>query len=200
MKVIGLTGSIGSGKSTVSNYLIRKGFIVIDSDAIAHDVVKKGKPALNEISEAFGKSVIGLDGELNRKKLADIVFKHPKKKARLEEIVTARVISEIKKEIRNLKKAEFDGIVFVDAPILFESGANINMDEVWVVVADDSLRAKRVMERDGCTFEEFERRSASQLSQEEKIKLADRVIDNSGTSRKLYLTIRKLLKEINAEL
>ncbi|MBO4235952.1 MAG: dephospho-CoA kinase, partial [Firmicutes bacterium] len=151
MKVIGLTGSIGSGKSTVSNYLIRKGFIVIDSDAIAHDVVKKGKPALNEISEAFGKSVIGLDGELNRKKLADIVFKHPKKKARLEEIVTARVISEIKKEIRNLKKAEFDGIVFVDAPILFESGANINMDEVWVVVADDSLRAKRVMERDGCT-------------------------------------------------
>ena len=200
MKVIGLTGSIGSGKSTVSNYLIRKGFIVIDSDAISHAVVRKGKPALKEIADAFGKKVIGSDGELDRKKLADIVFKNKNKKAILERIVTARVIKEIKKELGALKKGGFDGTVFVDAPILFESNASIPMNQTWVVVANDGIRARRVMERDGCTFEEFERRSSSQLSQEEKIKRADRVIDNSGTPRQLYSKVRKLINEIDADL
>ena len=198
MKVIGLTGSIGSGKSTVSKYLIRKGYIVIDSDSIARDVVQKGKPALKEIAETFGKKVIGSDGELDRKHLAEIVFKNPKKKAKLEEIVTLRVIKEIKKELKALKKAGFGEVVFVDAPILFESKADIPMAEVWVVIADDKIRSKRVMERDGCTLEEFERRSSSQLPQNEKIKLADRVIDNSGTARQLYGVVRTYLKEINA--
>ena len=198
MKVIGLTGSIGSGKSTVSKYLLRKGYTVIDSDVIAHDVVMPGKPALKEIAAEFGKGVITEGGELDRKKLANIVFKSPKKKTVLEGIVTARVIKEIKKEIASLKKLGADDIVFVDAPILFESKADIKCDETWVVVADDSIRAKRVMERDGCTYDEFLRRSESQMSQEEKIRLADRVIDNSETTRKLYGSIRKLLKEINA--
>ena len=197
MKVIGLTGSIGSGKSTVSNYLMRKGYALIDSDSISRYVVTPGKPALKEIAEEFGKGVITADGELDRKKLGGIVFKSPKKRAVLEKIVTERVIKEIKKELAALRKLGSEEIVFVDAPILFESKADIKCDQIWVVVADDDIRAKRVMERDGCSFEDFKKRTMSQMSQEEKISLADRVIDNNGSTRKLYGRIRKLLKEIN---
>ena len=198
MKVIGLTGSIGSGKSTVSAYLARKGYLIIDSDLLAKELVKKGRPALKEIEEVFGKKVIASDGELDRAEMAKIVFKHPKKKSLLEDIVTKRVIKEIKKELNALKKIGHKGIVFVDAPILFESKADIPMNEIWVVVADDKIRAKRVKARDGSTLEEFNRRSSSQLPQEEKIKLADKVIENNGTERQLYSRIRSLLKEIDA--
>ena len=198
MIVIGLTGSIGSGKSTVSNYLIKKGYIVIDSDLIAREIVEKGRPALRELEEVFGSKIIDADGTLDRKRLAKIIFSSKKKRETLERIVTDRVVKEIKRRIKALKAQDSQSLVFVDAPVLFESAADIRMDYIWVVVADDEVRAARVMERDGCTKEEFFARSSSQLSQEEKIKKADRVIENSGSTRSLYARIRTLLKEINA--
>ena len=196
--VIGLTGSIGSGKSTVSKYLLKKGYIVIDSDLLSREVVQKGKPALKEIQAEFGKKVIAADGTLDRKKLASIVFSSKKKKEKLERIVTDRVVKEIKKTLRQLKKENIAETVFVDAPVLFECGADIPFDYIWVVVADDDVRAQRVMERDGCTYEEFLARTSAQLSQDDKMKRADRIIDNSGSKRKVYGRIRTLLKEINA--
>jgi len=196
--VVGLTGSIGSGKSTVSNYLLKKGFIVIDSDLLAREVVEKGKPALKEIKAVFGKSVISKDGTLDRKKLAKIVFSKKKKKEELERIVTSRVVKEIKKRLKKLKDENAVGPIFVDAPVLFECEAKLPLDYTWVVVADDDVRAKRVMERDGCTHEEFVARTSTQFSQEEKIKRADRVIENNGSTRLLYSRIRALLREIHA--
>ena len=198
MTVIGLTGSIGSGKSTVTKYLLNKGYIVIDSDLLSREVVKKGKPALREIEAAFGGKVLTDEGTLDRKKLARIVFSSKKKKETLERIVTDRVVKEIKKQLRKLKTEGTERFVFVDAPVLFECEAKLNLDYVWVVVADDDLRAKRVMSRDNCTREEFDRRTLTQISQDEKIRLADRVIENNGSTRKLYSRIRTLLKEINA--
>ena len=197
MKVIGLTGSIGSGKSTVSNYLRKKGYIVIDSDMISREVVRPGSRALKELVAVFGMNVLTDKGELDRKTLAKIAFSNHEMKAELESIVTSRIVKSIKSELNKLKREGKERVVFVDAPILFESKADVLVDSIWLVVAEDKIREKRVMERDGCSAAEFKRRSESQLAQEEKIKLSDFVIDNSTTTRKLYAQIRKLLKEFN---
>ena len=177
MAVIGLTGGSGSGKSTLAALMQHKGFDIIDADKIARDIVKKGEKALLEITEEFGESVILENGELDRKKLASIVFTNREKLEKLNKITHKYITEVIKKRL-----SENEGRVSViDAAVLKESGIIDICDYVILVVADKDIRVKRIMERDGITEKAALDRINSQESDEKYAQHADLVIDNSGS-------------------
>lgn len=193
MNVIGLTGGIGAGKSTVSSYLREKGYLILDADQIAHDITAKGSPVLIRIAEAFGADMIREDGNLDRKKLAAVVFSDKQKKLLLEEITTRQVVEIIAEKVEELRKNGKYDIIFVDAPLLFEAGVDAMTDFVWMVTAADDVRISRVMERDNISREDVLRRIANQMSNEEKIRRSNEVIDNSHGKDELYRQIELLL-------
>lgn len=184
MLVIGLTGNIGSGKSTVSRRLESLGAKVIDADRVAREVVIPGTPALKEIVRSFGPDILNSDGTLDRKKMGDIVFNDPGARAKLNGITHPRIKEAIRLEIEKLNlhpdSCTCDGVVVLEAPLLIEVGLHHQVDEIWVVKIDKKEQVERLIERDDLTAEEARRRIAAQLPQEEKLKLARRVIDNSG--------------------
>ncbi|MBQ5440712.1 MAG: dephospho-CoA kinase [Firmicutes bacterium] len=179
MKVIGLTGGIGSGKSTVSNYLKSKGCHIIDSDEISRAVTGPGGPALEPILMEFGVKVFNEDGTLNRKALADMVFSDDLKRKKLEDIVVTMVVNEFHAQVEHLKEEGYEGIVVFDAPLLFEFGLQEFCDETWFVNAGIETRIARVIRRDGATREEVMKRIDSQMPSYEKEQLADHTINNS---------------------
>lgn len=193
MKVIGLTGGIGAGKSTVTNYLRKQGYLVIDADAIAHQITEKGSPALKKIALCFGAEVLYEDGSLNRKKLAAFVFSDEEKKRQLEQLTTVEVVYIIKTQLDDLRKKGKQDIVFVDAPLLFETGADKLTDMVWLVDADMEARISRVMDRDGTSREAVVSRVQNQMDSSEKKKLSAEIIDNSKGKEELYQQIEYLL-------
>ena len=193
MKVIGLTGGIGAGKSTVTNYLRKQGYLVIDADAIAHQITEKGSPALKKIALCFGEEVLYEDGSLNRKKLAAFVFSDEEKKRQLEQLTTVEVVYIIKTQLEDLRKKGKQDIVFVDAPLLFETGADKLTDMVWLVDADMEARISRVMDRDGTSREAVVSRVQNQMDSSEKKKLSAEIIDNSKGKEELYQQIEYLL-------
>ena len=193
MKVIGLTGGIGAGKSTVTNYLRKQGYLVIDADAIAHQITEKGSPALKKIALCFGAEVLYEDGSLNRKKLAAFVFSDEEKKRQLEQLTTVEVVYIIKTQLEDLRKKGKQDIVFVDAPLLFETGADKLTDMVWLVDADMEARISRVMDRDGTSRQAVVSRVQNQMDSSEKKKLSAEIIDNSKGKEELYQQIEYLL-------
>lgn len=193
MKVIGITGGIGSGKSTVSSYLKEKDYVIMDLDQYSRRVTEKGSPALDEIAEAFGRDMITEDGELDRKKMASVVFSDAEAKNRLERIVTDRVYEMVVSEIERYRASGKYDIIFMDAPILFEAGAEKLVDFVWFVTAMKDIRIRRVMERDGVSAEDVEARMASQMPEEVKAGRSDEIIDNSGGITELTEKIGELL-------
>lgn len=194
MKVIGLTGGIGSGKSTVSSYLKEKGFLILDADQIAHDITKKGSPVLQKIADAFGAEMLDADGNLQRKKLAAVAFSTPENKAKLESLTTAEVVRLISEDVAQLRKTKDYDIIFIDAPLLFEAGVDRLTDSVWMVSADEEIRIGRVMDRDQVSREDVLQRIANQMANDEKIRRAHEVIDNSKGKDELYQQVEALLK------
>lgn len=190
--VIGLTGGIGSGKSTVSRYLAEKGCRIIDADLIAREIVKPGMPALAEIRETFGEDVMLQDGSLDRKKLGKIVFADPARLEQLNHITGGRIREEIEKRI---SLAE-DEIIVLDAPLLLESGLQTRVDQVWIVDVSDSVRIRRVMERDGATREEVEHRMKNQLTREQRMGKGYIIIDNSGSMEETFAQADRLLENL----
>ncbi len=193
MKIIGLTGGIGSGKSTVSAYLKSKGCRIIDADALARQMTEKGSPALEKLRTAFGDKYFNDDGSLKRKELGAFVFAHPAQKKLLEGIVTKAVINESVATLEEWKKENYEGIVVLDAPLLFECGMQEYMDETWLVKADSETVIHRVMSRDRLSCDEIEGRINAQMPLSKKEKLADRVIDNSRDLEYLHKQVDKLL-------
>lgn len=193
MITIGLTGCIGSGKSTVTEFLESKNYKIIDADRISHEVTEKGSVTLKKLALAFGDDIITADGSLDRKKLAGIVFSDAEKKEILESIVTAEVINVCNRKCEEYKNAGTEKIIFVDAPLLFECGMNKDMDYVWVVTADMDVRVERVMKRDCADREDVIARIRNQMSDEEKIAGADDVIDNSKDLEALYSQVEELI-------
>ncbi|MDD4366456.1 MAG: dephospho-CoA kinase [Eubacteriales bacterium] len=196
MKKVGLTGGIGSGKSTVSAYMEKRGIPVIDADKIAREIVKKGSPVLKELSEAFGHDIIDVEGDLDRKKLASRSFSNAESKNILDRITQKRIYDIAYSRLKKLSLEGKEKMVLIDAPLLFESGLSRLVDEIWVVSADLKTRVERVAERDKISREQISRIAENQLDEEEKEKKADRVLDNSGTKEQLYEQIERLLKEI----
>lgn len=194
MKIIGLTGGIGTGKSTVSEYLKKKGCIIIDADAISREITAPGGSALPELREAFGEEYFDAEGNLLRKKMAELVFSSKEKKALLESIVTARVIEEANKIIYDLRESKKKGIALLDAPTLFETGADNLTDENWIVTADMNMRINRILQRDNTDIKSIEARIANQMDEAEKIKKSDEIIDNSRDLNFLYEQLDHLLE------
>jgi len=201
MLLVGLTGGIATGKSLVSEILRGLGAYIIDADKIAREVVEPQKPAWLEIVEFFGKDIINKDRTINRKRLGEIVFNDPLKKRKLEEIVHPRVIEEENRMLKEYLKIKPDGIVIIDAALLIEAGSHKRVDKLIVVYADKETQTKRLMERDGLSRTDAEKRIASQMPLDEKVKMADFVIDNSkgieGTQRQTIDIFNKLRNEIH---
>ena len=179
MLLVGLTGGIATGKSLVSEILRGLGAYIIDADKIAREVVEPQKPAWLEIVEFFGKDIINKDRTINRKRLGEIVFNDPLKKRKLEEIVHPRVIEEENRMLKEYLNIKPDGIVIIDAALLIEAGSHKRVDKLIVVYADKETQTKRLMERDGLSRTDAEKKIASQLPLDKKVKMADFVIDNS---------------------
>ena len=201
MLLIGLTGGIATGKSLVSEILRGLGAYIIDADKIAREVVEPERPAWLEIVDFFGKDIINKDKTINRKRLGEIIFNDPVKKRKLEEIVHPRVIEEENRMVKEYLKIKPDGIVIIDAALLIEAGSHKRVDKLIVVYADKETQAKRLMERDGLSRTDAEKRIASQMPLNKKVEMADFVIDNSkgieGTRRQTIDIFNKLRSEIH---
>lgn len=195
MKVIGITGGIGSGKSTVSDYLSSLGYEIIDADGISRQLTGAGSPILQELAEAFGTGIFTGPGILDRKKLAEIVFRDPEKNRLLQSIVTVKVKELCGEKIRAYRNAGEESVVFLDVPLLYETGSEAMCDLVWYVTADREIRIRRVMKRDGSDRQQVIARMDSQMPEEEKRRRADCVIDNSGDLAGLRRRVDALLKE-----
>jgi len=176
--LVGLTGGIATGKSTVSEILARLGAVLVDADQLAREVVAPGEPALAAVVREFGE-VRQPDGALDRKKLAAIVFADPSRRKRLEAILHPAIRARFAARLDALTRAGFEGLVVFDAPVMIESGGEKNMDRLIVVVTDEATQRARLVARDADAAD-GERRIASQMPLAEKAKLADYVIDNTG--------------------
>lgn len=191
---IGITGGIGSGKSTVARILKRYGADVIFADDLAKEITEPDMPAYRKIIEHFGIEIIGEDNRINRKKLAEIVFSNSEELKRLNEITHSIVADMIEKLIKEYKSSG-KKLVVVEAIVPVEHGFLDLVDTVWVVLADQSTRIDRVMERSGLTYEEARQRIQSQLSDEMYKSIADKVIYNDGTLKELEEKVWGLLKD-----
>lgn len=196
MLLIGLTGGIATGKSLVSGILKGLGAYIIDADKIAREVVEPYKPAWHEIIAFFGRDILNEDETINRKKLGEIVFNAPDKKKKLEEIVHPRVIDEENKMIKDYRRSNPQGIVVIDAALLIEGGGHKRVDRLIVVYADRETQIKRLMERDGLSRENVEKRINSQMPLDEKVKMADFVIDNNKSMRDTRNQVRDLFDRL----
>jgi dephospho-CoA kinase len=177
--LVGLTGGLATGKSTVSDVLRGLGCVVLDADVLAREVVEPGEPALAAIAAEFGPDVLRADGTLDRKRLGAIVFADPTRRRRVEAITHPAIRERFLARLAELEARDFAGIVVWDAPVMIESGGYQAMDRLVVVVTDPATQRARALARDGDAAD-AERKIASQMPLAEKAKLADYVIDNSG--------------------
>ncbi len=200
MKTIGLTGGIGTGKSTVSLYMKNKGCVIIDADKISRKMTEKGSEALLDIKSAFGSQYIKPDGNLDRKALGDLVFNDKRKLDKLQQIITERVAEEIRQKIDKMRTENFRGIVVIDAPLLFECGMESFADENWLVVSDMPSRIYRVKKRDGLTEKQITDRIKNQMPERLKRGMSKYIIDNSGDLNSLYVQIDKGLERVRDEI
>ena len=192
-KVIGLTGGIASGKSTVSELLSAHGFKIVDADIASRQAVEKGTKGLERVKEAFGEQAIDENGEMNRAYVGEVVFNQPEKRLELNEIVHPIV-----REIMEKEKAQYlsEGYhVIMDIPLLFENNLQDTVDEVWLVYTSESIQIDRLMERNNISMEEAKARVYSQISIDKKRRMANREIDNRDTKLELKQNLENLLLE-----
>lgn len=196
--IIGLTGSIATGKSTVSRMLKEKGYPIVDADEISRLVVEPGSRVLTSIAEAFSADVLLPDGSLNREKLGSLIFNDKEKREKLNAIIHPAVRTEmIRQKEEWLEKGA--NTIIMDIPLLFESKLQSYVDKIIVVSAGPAIQRERLMERNGYSAEEADARINSQLPIAEKENGADAVIDNNGTLEETENQLDSLLREWNAE-
>lgn len=211
MKIIGLTGGIGCGKSTASQYLNKLGFLTIDFDETMKMLQKPGQPALKEIVETFGPNALLPDGTMNRKYVGQVVFSDAAEKAKLDRImqghlnvaVTSRTDAFRKNAAKVTRETNPDDylqnqVLFYDHPLLFEVQYDIDpYDEAWVIDMSEEIRIERVINRDGMSRQDVLNRMHSQMSRSEKLARADYVIDNSKDREHLYRNLDEGLRLLN---
>lgn len=195
MKLIGLTGGIASGKSTVSRILKDLGAVIIDADETAHSVIEPNKPAWRDIVQNFGQEILNADMTINRDKLGEIVFQDPAQLDRLNHITHPRIMESFKDDFQKIKANSPNAIVVLEVPLLYETFMDRMCDEVWVVWVDRETQIKRLIGRNNYSEEEAIRRIESQIPLDEKARRADVVIDNRGTVEE---TMRTAAKYFNA--
>lgn len=196
MKAIAITGSIATGKSTVSKYLIQQGYPVIDTDIISRIVVEKGTVGLERLKENFGEGIIQEDGTLNRKALSNIVFNDAASKEKLNQILHP-LISKESKERMAAYKEEGHSLIFVDIPLYYEVDIDIPTDAVWLVYVSSDIQLERLMKRNLMSEEDARQLISNQISIQDKAKWSEIVIDNSNTLEETHKQIDQLLKAEN---
>lgn len=204
MKVIGLTGGIGSGKSTVSGFLRELGATVIDVDEVWHEALKPDTEIGRRVVAAFGKEIITPDGEINRKRLGDIVFNNPEALARLNNIMQPWMYKTVKAKLEEYRRKKIKVVMevplLVEVPLSLKAGEpalSDEMDEVWVTVAPESVVLKRMREKSGMSEEQTLARIHSQLPAEERIKHADVVIDTDCRLDELRQKVKGLWDKLD---
>lgn len=200
MLKVGLTGSIAVGKSHVCDVFRELGCRVLDADQTARDVVRKGTPGLSKIVEAFGQSVIAADGELDRPKMAAIVFADEEKRLQLNSIVHPLVFEAQNQWLADREAEDPDGIAIVDAALMIESGGYKRFDKLIVVWCEPDIQLQRLKRRDRLSEDEAEKRVRSQMPQDEKKKFADFLIDTSGSfesTRVQCIQVHRSLQELS---
>lgn len=188
MKVIGITGSIATGKSSVTKYLIDKGYMVIDSDLLAYNALTIDENCINQVKELFDCVE---NNQIDRRKLGKIIFNDKKAKKQLEEIVHPYVIKEIKSKLKEYQK---EALVFLDIPLLYESHLEYLCDKIVVVYCNINLQLQRLIKRDNIDRDYAKKIIKNQISVEDKKQLADIVLDNNSNLNDLYKQIDDMLK------
>ncbi len=194
MKVIGLTGGIGSGKSTVSRFLAELGAVIIDADRVGHEALGTSDEVRRELLATFGWQIMTPKGEVDRKKLGEIVFDDPESLARLNQIMHPRMYNMVKAGLEEYRRR---GVVVLEAPLLIEADWTSLVDEVWVTVADESTVLKRVKEKFGLSERECLARIRCQLPSEERVKHADVVIDTDCSLDELKAKVKELWQRLH---
>jgi len=194
----GLTGGIATGKTTVAGFFQEMGATIIDADAIARDVVKKTHPAWHEIVECFGKGILLSDGELNRVRLADMIFSDDRHKERLNRIVHPHVFREIDCQLKQLAM-NAAAVAIVDVPLLMETGMHRKLSPAIVVYVPEKIQLQRLMDRDAFSQAEARVRLRAQMPIEKKKRWADYVIDNSGSRAHTRRRTKAVYRRLTAE-
>ena len=196
MILVGLTGGVATGKSTVAKMFKQCGAVVIDADELAHEVVKPGTPAWREIVAFFGKTVLNQDRSLNRQALGSIVFRNPKKRRQLERIIHPRVAREQARLTKQAARADPTAVVIYDVPLLFEAGIDTRVDKTLVVTADRETQLARLKKRNGLSRVEAIRRIRSQMPLSKKVRLADIVIDGTLSRHNAMKAVRGIFLDL----
>ncbi len=191
---LGLSGGIGSGKSTVSKILSDLGAVVIDADVIAKEVLLPGTSGFDSAVSTFGSTILDNEGTIDRKRLAKLVFENPKKLSKLEAIVHPAVVSRVAEIRSSLSES---AVVVYDTPLMFEKQLQGQFDKVLMVVSDKELRQARLLER-GLELGDIEARMTNQATDEQRISIADFVIENNGTHEQLQQHVAKVWQQISA--
>ena len=194
MILVGLTGGVATGKSTVAKMFKRCGAVVIDADQLAHDVVKPGKPAWLEIVKTFGKAVLTPDRTLNRRELGAVVFGNRTKLRQLEQIIHPRVAREQARLTKQAARKDPHAVVIYDVPLLFEAGIDKRVDHTIVVTANRETQIARLKKRNGLSRAEALRRIRSQMPLAKKIQRADHVLNGTLSRPSLRQQVSLLLK------
>ncbi len=191
-KIIGITGGIASGKSTVTNFLRKQGFQVVDADALVHQLQKHGARLFQALVQHFGQEIILENGELNRPLLASLIFSNPQEREWSKQI-QGEIIREELATLRD-QLAKTESIFFMDIPLLFEQDYSSWFDETWLVYVDREVQVERLMKRDQLSKDEAESRLAAQWPLEKKKDLASHVLENNGNQDQLLTQVVSLLE------
>lgn len=188
--ILGVTGNIASGKSSVCRQLARRGALVVDADQLAREVVAPGGPVLEQLVAAFGEDILKADGSLDRHCLGDLVFSDPSARDRLNAIIHPAIAALSVTRLQELRAAA--PLIVYEAPLLFEVGAETRVDKVLVVTIDPEVQLARLMERDRLDQQSAQQRIDAQMAQEQKIAHADYVIDNSASQEETMAQVERL--------
>ncbi len=195
MKVIGLTGGIGSGKSTVAQLLAELGAVILDADKVGHEAFKAGTDTWREVVAAFGRQVLTLEGDVDRKKLAEVVFGNPEALSRLNQIMHPQIGKMVKARLEEYRRQGVS-VVALEIPLLVETGGTSLVDDVWVTVASEPTVLRRLEERSGLSRQQSLARLRAQVLNEERVKHADVVINNDGSLDELKAEVEQLWQRL----
>jgi dephospho-CoA kinase len=206
MLIVGLTGGIASGKTTVSKILKEQGAYLIEADQIARELVHPHTPVWKELVRRFGKEILTEDGSIHRKRLAGRIFSDPAQRRLLNRILHPRIYEEMRRRTEEILKKDPDAIVVIDVPLLVETGGYGAMDRVIVVTSTETQQVERLREREGTPPEEAKKILSSQVSTEDRLKVADFVIHNEGSleetrrrTAEVFQELRKIADQKDAQ-
>jgi dephospho-CoA kinase len=198
MLIVGLTGGIASGKSTVAALLVGEGAFLIDTDILSRQVVEPGTPGWHEVVECFGREILRSDGTIDRTRLGDIVFADQEKRVKLEALIHPRIMVEKNARLAEIAGEHGDAIAVIDMPLLFEVKREDTVDKVLLVYVCAQTQIARLMRRDGLARADAARRISAQMPIEEKVRRAHYVINNEGTPEETARQVRQVFRQIQA--